>query len=90
MSCGETAKRNALLEKALQEGDDLLSPFRGLDVGDVIAQQLPALGMALLGVDARELAVDDVEALDRRQLVLETGEAEMGARRDERVDLRRS
>ena len=44
---------------------------------DVIAQQLPALGMALLGVDASELAVDDVEALDRRQLVLETSEAEM-------------
>ena len=36
-----------------------------------------------------QLAVDDVQPFDRRQLVLQPGKAEVGARSDERIDLRR-
>ena len=56
-------------------------------MADVVAQQLPALRMPLAGVDPLQLAVDDVEPLDGRQLVLQAGQSEVRARRDEGVDL---
>ena len=52
-------------------------PSGRLVVRDVVAQELPPLGMAHRGVGAGELAIDDVESLDRRQLVLQAGEAEV-------------
>ena len=67
------------LQLPLQKRDDLLPPLRRLLVTDVVAEQLPSLGMSEAGVDALQFGVDDVEALDRRELVLQPGECR-GAR----------
>ena len=89
-SCREpTARRTAPLEVRAQEAERLLPSLRRLLVGDVVAQELPALRVAGLGVDGLELAVDDVEPGDRRERVAQPGEAEVRARRDERVDVGR-
>src|SRR5688572_25621508 len=75
-------------EMRLQKRDDLLPSFRRLLVADVVAQQLPSFRTARGGVDALELGVDQVEPFDRRQLVLEAGQSQVRARRDQRIDLR--
>src|SRR5262245_52408207 len=56
---------------------------------NVIAQELPPLRMASLYIDLLQFFIDDVESLDRSQLVAESRQPQVGARRDERVDLRR-
>ena len=47
------------VEETLQEPEDLLASFGCFLVPDVVAQELPALGVAGVGVDPRQLAVDE-------------------------------
>src|SRR4029453_7181669 len=82
-----SAREEPASHEAPQERDDFLPTFRRFHVRDVVAQELPPLRMALPGVDLLQFTIDDVETLHRRQIVLESGESEMRAWRDERIDL---
>src|SRR5688572_7913799 len=84
MACGWALR----YQMALQKRENFLAAFSSFLVADVVAEQLPPLGMPEAGVDALHLGIDDVEAFDRREPVLEAGEPEVRPRRDERVDLR--
>jgi hypothetical protein len=75
------------LQLLFQELDDLLPSFRRLLMPDVVAKQFPSFRMTEFGVDLLQLRVDQIQAFDRRQLVLQTRQPEMGPRRDQRVDL---
>ena len=66
----------------------LLASLGRFLVANIVAQKLPALRLPHLLIHASQVAIDDVESFDWRQLVLKAGEAEVSARRDERVDLR--
>src|SRR5262245_48006202 len=76
-------------EKLLQERDDLLTSFRRFLMLNIVAEELPPLGVARLCVHLLELFVDDVEPLDGRQLIAKSSQSQVRARCDERVDLRR-
>ena len=76
------------LQVVFQELENLLPPLRRLLMPDVIAQEFPAFGMTLFGVPLLQLRVDEIQSFDWRQLVLESGQPEMSARGDQRVDLR--
>jgi hypothetical protein len=54
---------------------------------DVISQKLPSFRVTEFGVDLLQLAINDVEPFDRRQLVAKSRETEMRAWGNERINL---
>ncbi|GEM_PF-2903337 len=71
-------------ELLAQERQDRQAPFGRLLVLDVVAQQLPAVRMPQLGVDARQLAIHDVPPGHRRRAVPQPGQRQVGAGRSVR------
>src|SRR4051812_25735395 len=69
------------LEEPFEECEDFLPSFCGFLVSDIVPEQLPPFGMPGRRIHVLQRTFDDVEPRDRRQLILQPGQSEVGPRR---------